>query len=41
MNHGAAEQAHAADGAVRPQDRRFFESWYWPKGAPDLSVRRR
>jgi hypothetical protein len=31
----------AADGAVRPQDHRFFEGWNQIDGLPDLSVRRR
>jgi hypothetical protein len=34
----AAEQAHAADAASRPQDPSFFEGWNWPEGFPDLLV---
>jgi hypothetical protein len=37
----AAQHGHAADGAVRPQDRGFFESWNLPDRVPDLVVRRR
>jgi hypothetical protein len=32
----AAEQAHAADAASRPQDPSFFEGWYQFDRFPDL-----
>ena len=34
----AAEHAHAADAAARPQDRRFFEGQNQPDRVPDLAV---
>jgi len=36
----AAEQALAADGAKRPRDHGFFESWNQLDSHLDLSVRR-
>ena len=35
------QHGHAADGASRPQDRGFFESWYRLDLLTDLLVRRR
>jgi hypothetical protein len=37
---GPAQPALAADGASRPQDQGFFESWNQLGCHPDLSVRR-
>jgi hypothetical protein len=37
----AAQQAVAADGASRPQDRGVFEIWKRPNRFPDLLMRRR
>jgi hypothetical protein len=36
INHetAAAERAHAADAALRPQDRRYFEGWSRPAAFP-------
>ena len=35
------EQGLAADGALRPRDRRDFEAWLRPERPGDLLVRRR
>jgi hypothetical protein len=35
------QHGHAADGALRPQDRGFFEGWHPPDRPPDLWMRRR
>jgi len=37
----AAQHGHAADGALRPQDRGFFEGWNQLDTSTDLWVRRR
>ena len=39
--NGTAQHGHAADGALRPQDRRFFERWDRLNIRTDLVVRRR
>jgi hypothetical protein len=36
----AAEHGHAADSALRPQDRGDFESWFLLQCILNLSVRR-
>jgi hypothetical protein len=36
----AAQQGAGADAALRPQDRRHFESWNRPDRLPDLVGRR-
>jgi hypothetical protein len=40
-DRAAAQHGHAADGATRPQDRRFFEDQNRLDSTTDLSVRRR
>jgi hypothetical protein len=39
MDRAAAEQAHPADAALRPQDRTHFEGWIRPDSFPDLAAR--